>query len=132
MSMFDGANEPSASSSEAEIMAYNEELMVRIRSLLAGQRSVKEKKMFSGVTFMVNGKMCVSTSHERILCRIDPALHEEAISKEGCRAMRMKGKELRGWVFVSEDAIQTKKELEYWVGLALDFNRRAKSSKKKG
>jgi hypothetical protein len=34
-------------------------------------------------------------------------------------------------VFVSEDVLNTKKKLEYWVNLALEYNKIAKPSKKK-
>jgi hypothetical protein len=34
-------------------------------------------------------------------------------------------------VFVDPDLLKTKKQLDYWVGIAVDFNRFAKSSKKK-
>ncbi len=33
--------------------------------------------MFRGVTFMVNDKMCISEGDDKIMCRIDPAIHEE-------------------------------------------------------
>ena len=42
-------------------MAYNEKLADRIREALFDIPRVEEKKMFRGVTFMVNGKMCVLT-----------------------------------------------------------------------
>jgi len=43
----------------------------------------------------------------------------------------MKGREYKGYVYVSEEGIKTKKDLAYWITLALDFNKLAKSSKKK-
>ena len=66
-------------------MAYDEKLADRVREALAHLPKVEEKRMFRGVTFMVNGKMCVSVGDDRIMCRIDPAVHEEAVEKEGCR-----------------------------------------------
>ncbi len=112
-------------------MTYNEKLTARVREALAGVRNVEEKRMFRGVTFMVNGKMCVTAGDDRIMCRIDPERHEEAIAKKGCRTVKMKGREYRGFVYVSEGAINTEKRLAFWVGLALDFNKRAKASKKR-
>ena len=40
-------------------------------------------------------------------------------------------KPMKGFVFVDPEGTRTKKDLEYWIKLALDFNKRAKSSKKK-
>jgi TfoX/Sxy family transcriptional regulator of competence genes len=111
-------------------MAYNEKLTNRVREALADVKKVEEKKMFSGITFMVDGKMCISVGDDRIMCRIDPAIHEETIQKKGCRTMEMKGKEYKGYVYVNEESLKTKKDLDYWTGLALDFNKKAKASKK--
>jgi hypothetical protein len=38
---------------------------------------------------------------------------------------------MKGFVFVDADALTTKKKLEYWVQLALEYNKIAKASKKK-
>jgi len=110
-------------------MAYNEKLTNRIREALADVPNVEEKKMFSGITFMVNGKMCISAGNDRIMCRIDPAIHEEAIKRKGSRTVEMKGREYKGYVYVNEDGIKTKKDFDYWIGLSLEFNERAKASK---
>jgi hypothetical protein len=45
--------------------------------------------------------------------------------------MDFTGRIMKGYVFVDIDALNTKKKLAYWVGLALDYNSVAKSSKKK-
>lgn len=65
-------------------MAYSSSLADRIRKFLATKPDLKieEKKMFRGVTFMVNGKMCVSVSGEELMCRFDPALQEEGMEKK--------------------------------------------------
>ncbi len=112
-------------------MAYNEKLTARIREALAHLPRVEEKRMFRGVTFMVNGKMCISAGDNKIMCRIDPSIHEEALKRKGSETVKMKGREYKGYVYVSEEGIKTKKDLDYWVQLALDFNKLAKASKKK-
>jgi len=112
------------------VMAYNEKLTARIREALAHLTNVEEKRMFRGVTFMVNDKMCISAGDNKIMCRIDPSIHDEVLKRKGCETVKMKGREYRGYVYVSEEGIKTKKDLDYWIGLALEFNKRAKSSKK--
>lgn len=111
-------------------MAYNEKLTNRVREALKGIAKVDEKKMFRGITFMVDGKMCISVGDTRIMCRIDPSLHEEAIKKKGCRTVEMRGRPYAGFVYVDEESIKAKKDFDYWVGLALAFNKYAKASKK--
>lgn len=110
-------------------MPYNEKLAGRIRESLAGIKQVEEKKMFRGMCFMVNGKMCVCVNADEIMCRIDPEKFEEALEKDGCRPMVHNGKTMKGFVFVNEESIKKKSEFNYWIGLALDFNSKAKSSK---
>jgi len=110
-------------------MAYNEKLTNRLREALTGVSNIEEKRMFSGITFMVNGKMCISAGDDRIMCRIDPVIHDEVAKKKGVRSVVMKGREYKGYLYVNEESIKTKQGLDYWVGLCLDFNKRAKASK---
>ena len=114
-------------------MAYDQKLADRIREALAAMPKIKteEKKMFRGVTFMVNGKMCVSVSGNNLMCRFDPSLQEEVAEKPGFQPMIMKGREYRGYGYISPEEIRSKKNFDYWIGLCLDFNKKAKASKKK-
>ena len=110
-------------------MAYNEKLTARVREALSHLRDVQEKKMFSGITFMVNGKMCISVGSDRIMCRIDPTIHDDVVERKGARTVQMKGRDYKGYVYVSEEGIKAKKDFDFWVGLSLEFNKRAKASK---
>ena len=96
---------------------------------MAGVSNIEEKKMFSGITFMVNGKICISVANDRIMCRIDPVIHEEVIKRKGCLTVEMKGHEYKGYVYVNDEGIKTKKDFDYWINLVLDFNKNAKASK---
>src|SRR4051812_6838557 len=109
-------------------MAYDEQLARRIREQLTGFDNVEEQKMFRGITFMVEAKMCVCVSGADLMCRIDPGIHNDLLQKQGCRPVIMKGREYKGFVLVSSDVIQTKDELAYWINLSLDFNKHAKAS----
>ena len=80
---------------------------------------------------MVNGKMCVGVEQERLMVRLAPERYDEAMEKEGCRPMDFTGKPMKGFVFVDVDALNSKKKLTYWIELALEFNEKAKASKKK-
>jgi TfoX/Sxy family transcriptional regulator of competence genes len=112
-------------------MAVNEKILNRVREALAEQGDVEEKKMFRGICFMVNGKMCVCVNDEEMLCRIGPDAYEAALEQPGVVEMVMKGKLMKDYVFVSNEVIKTTKQLQYWVNLALSFNKDAKASKKK-
>ena len=113
-------------------MQINEKLAARVRELIEPEsKKVEEKKMFSGLCFMVNDKMCVAVGKDRLMVRFDPALNDKVMEKEGCSPMVHSGKAIKGFVFVNDAALNAKNELEYWITLALDFNKSAKPSKKK-
>ena len=111
-------------------MAYNEALASRVRNRLSTLEPIEEKRMMGGLTFMYNDKMCLGIIKDDLMCRIDPAIHEEVIKKPGCRTMDFTNRPMIGYVLVNGDAL--KNDFEYWVNLALDFNKHAKSSKKRG
>ncbi|MGH7597510.1 MAG: TfoX/Sxy family protein [bacterium] len=111
-------------------MAYNEILAQRVREMLAAQPKVEEKKMMGGLTFMVNGKMCVGIFKDDLMARIDPEVYETALTRKGCREMDFTGKPMKGFVFISPEGTKRKEGLDYWIALALDFNKRAKAARK--
>lgn len=111
-------------------MAYNVKLADMIRELISlTHKKVEEKAMFGGLCFMVNDKMCVVVHDNEIMLRINPDDMEAAVKKDGCAPMLMNGKKMEGYVVVQETGYKTKKELNYWVQMALTFNHLAKSSK---
>jgi TfoX/Sxy family transcriptional regulator of competence genes len=113
---------------KVEFMTRNVKLTGRVREVFSGTPNLEEKSMFGGVAFMVNGKLCVSVRNSRIMCRVNPAKVGELKKMKGCRIMRMGGREYKGYVLVDEKALGTRRELNFWVGAALDFNRRIKAT----
>jgi len=84
----------------------DEKLIERVRAALADVGGVKEKKMFGSTAFMVRGKMCMSARTERIMCRIGPLFHDDAVKREGCRGVVMGGRQYRGYVYVDSKAVR--------------------------
>jgi len=70
---------------------YNEHLADRLREALADLPHIEEKIMFSGVSFLVNGKMCINVSHDELMCRVGRAEAEKCVEENGCRQMMMRG-----------------------------------------
>jgi TfoX/Sxy family transcriptional regulator of competence genes len=112
-------------------MAYDEKLADRIREALVehGITEVEEKRMFSGICFMVDGKMCVCATKDGLLSRIGPE-YKDALELNGIHGMIRNGKPLKDYVYVGPDAMKTKQQLENWINKALAFNKFAKASKK--
>jgi len=114
-------------------MAFNELLADRVRIYLEDVSNIKieEKRMFSGLAFLVNGKMCVNVSGDNLMCRIDPKIINEVAERNGYQPMIMRGKQLRGYCYVNEDGYKSTSAFNYWMDLCLSFNGKAKASKKK-
>lgn len=113
-------------------MAYDIKLAERIRTYLEHfpDLKIEEKKMFKGLSFLINGKMCVNVSGENMMCRFDPELTDTLSKKKGYEPMIMKNRVYKGYCYVTPVGLKAKKDFEYWVNLCLGFNDKAKSSKK--
>ena len=113
-------------------MAFNEKLADRVREIISlTHKNVEEKKMFGGLCFMVNDKMCVGVETNRLMVRFDPAKTGEVMEKEGAGPMDFTNKVMKGFAFVDIAALNTKNKLGYWISLALEYNKLAKPSRKK-
>jgi TfoX/Sxy family transcriptional regulator of competence genes len=113
-------------------MAYDEHLADRIRTSFKQKRvRFEEKKMMGGLCFLIDDKMCVGIHKDRLMARIDPEIYDSALTRKGCEKMTFTGKEMKGFVFVNPPGTDHDKDLDYWVQLCLDFNPKAKSSKKR-
>lgn len=113
-------------------MAYDEHLAERLRISLQ-QRSIpfSEKKMFGGLCFMVDEKMCLGVVKEDLMARVSPENEEDWLSKPGTRRMDFTGKSMKGFYFISPVGVDEEVNLDAWVDACLAFNPLAKSSKKK-
>lgn len=104
-------------------MSYDVTLANRIREIIASRENqVEEKLMFGGICFMVNDKMCVTTREDRIMARIAPDQYEIEILTDGCSPMIARGREMKGFIFVSGEALREIGQLERWVNMALEYN----------
>jgi hypothetical protein len=102
-------------------MAYDEDLAHRIRELLGSEKHV-EKAMFGGLAFMVNGNMAVAASgHGGLMVRVPPDQTNALLTREHVEPMVMAGRETRGWLRVSSDGINTKRQLQSWVKRGVDY-----------
>ncbi|MCX6287761.1 MAG: TfoX/Sxy family protein [Bacteroidetes bacterium] len=113
-------------------MAYDKQLAERIsRTFGILGISFEEKFMMGGICYMVNDKMCAGVVKNELMARIDPDQTETALTKKGCRLMDFTHKTMKGFVFVDPEGTDMDYDLEYWVKLSLEYNPKAKSSKKK-
>lgn len=102
-------------------------LIDRVRTALAKEPGLEEKRMFGSHGFMVRGKLCIGARVDRLMCRIDPDLQADLIKNEGCRAVVMRGRKMKGYVYVDAAALTSTAQLRHWVQRVLEQNRRLTS-----
>lgn len=103
-------------------MAYDEDLVERIREVIATTRGVTEKRMFGGLAFLVRGHMTVAAKRgDGLLARCDPQDTEALIAKAYVSRMVMGGREMDGWLSIDAEGVRTKRQLEPWVKRALAY-----------
>lgn len=113
-------------------MAYDKHLAERVSRTFEIMRiPYEEKFMMGGVCYMVNDKMCAGVVKEDLMVRIDPEGTDAALKKKGCRLMDFTGKTMKGFLFIDPEGSDMDADLEYWIRLALEYNPKAKSSRKK-
>jgi TfoX/Sxy family transcriptional regulator of competence genes len=113
-------------------MPYDEGLAERVRESFQ-RRAVRfeEKRMMGGLCFMVNERMCVGVTNDRLMVRLDPEIEAQALKRKGCVPMDFTGRPMRGFVFVEAEGHSADADFDAWLDLALQFNPRAHSSKKR-
>ena len=103
-------------------MAYDEELVQRIRELLATEKQVTEQRMFGGLAFLVGGNMAVAASGQGgLLLHIDPTDGERLADGKSVAPMVMRGKKMQGWLRVDDTRLRTKRDLQQWVQRGVSY-----------
>ncbi|NQU86284.1 MAG: TfoX/Sxy family protein [Mariniphaga sp.] len=113
-------------------MAYDEFLADRVKTSLKDNKAAfEEKKMFGGVCFLVDDKMCVGVINNNVMIRIDPENQEDFLKEKGCRIMDFTKRPMKGFLYVSPEGVDMEEDMNKWVTRCLEFNPKTKSSKKK-
>ena len=104
-------------------MPYDRELAARIRTVVAGEPGLTEKRMFGGVAFFIDGNMAVSASGQGgLLLRVEPERTDALICEAGASRAVMREREMDGWLPVATEAI-TAAALNRWVDEGLSYAR---------
>ena len=101
-------------------MAYDEQLAARVRTALAGQAGVSERKMFGGLSFMLNGNMCCGVVGDDLMVRVGPAAYEDALQLRGARPMDFTGRPMKGMVYIGPDGCEGR-GLRTWLQRGVAF-----------
>jgi TfoX/Sxy family transcriptional regulator of competence genes len=91
-------------------------LVERVRATLSGGE-VSEKRMFGGVTFLVNGNMLCCVFEHGLMVRVGKDAEASALSKPFVRPLS-KTRKMSGFVFVEPDGLPGEAELSHWLRMA--------------
>jgi len=105
-------------------MAYDEALATRIRGLVSDEAGMTEKKMFGGLSFLINGNMAVAASGQGgILVRVDPAVSELLVETTPAEEMVMRGRAMAGWLRLESSEVDADDALSAWVDRGVSYAR---------
>jgi TfoX/Sxy family transcriptional regulator of competence genes len=107
----------------------DENLLACVRAALAGNRAVKEVKMFGGVGFLLNGNLLVAASNRGLLVRVGKEAENEALARRGAAPMIMRGRAMAGYIRV-DMARLNERSVAPWVELAGGFVQTLPKNKK--
>jgi TfoX/Sxy family transcriptional regulator of competence genes len=102
-------------------LAYDEFLAARIRAALSGKPGLKEKKMFGGVGFLLDGNMACGVHKDVLIVRTGPERYAEALAHPHTHPFDMTGKPMTGWVTVSSVGFASEEDLLFWLRQGVDF-----------
>ncbi len=91
----------------------------RIREILSDRRGVVEKRMFGGLCFMVNDKMCCGLTKTEFMVRVGKDAHADALRQPHARPMDFTGRPLSGMVYVDAAGYETDEALAKWIARGL-------------
>lgn len=99
-------------------MAYDPVLAERIRVELSRHVEFTEKKMFGGLSFLVNGNMCCGVTGSDLVLRLTPEGVERALEQPHTRPMDFTGKPMKSMVYVGAEGTTSVVGLRRWISTA--------------
>ncbi|GAC1508111.1 MAG: hypothetical protein NVS1B6_15600 [Steroidobacteraceae bacterium] len=102
-----------------ESVGSAEILAERIRAVL--DRPITVKRMFSGLTFMLEGNMLCCVSTKGLMVRVGAAAESEALKRPLVARCLGTGRSMAGFLLVAPQGVANDADLRAWLGLALAY-----------
>ena len=96
-------------------MAYDEQLAKRILQVIGTRRDIAERRMFGGLAFLCQGRMCCGIVGSDLMVRIPVGEFDAVMRGRHVRPMDFTGRPLRGFVYVSPPGFRTAAALRTWL-----------------
>jgi hypothetical protein len=105
-------------------MAYDEQLVERVRAAIEREDGVTEQRMFGGLAFLIGGNMAVAASGQGgLLVRVDPGESEHLVETTSAEPMEMRGRSMAGWLRVDSHDVKSDDALSAWVDRGVGYAR---------
>lgn len=101
-------------------MTYDDKLAARVRKATATLDGITEKKMFGGLSFLLEGKMLCGVVDHDLMVRVGPG-YEASLALPHVRPMDFTGRPLAGFVYVAASGVRTDAAVASWVERARQF-----------
>ena len=102
-------------------MPFDDSLAGGIRDVLAHKLDIKEKKMFGGLGFLLNGNMLVGVWKDSLIVRVGPDAYEDALREPHVKDFDITGKPMKGWIMVEAEGVAEDDQLKNWIKRANKF-----------
>lgn len=102
-------------------MAYNEQLADRLRGVLGSDPRLEEKKMFGGISFMLDGQMCCGVMKDDLVLRVGAERTEAALAQPHTRVFDFGGRPGPGMIYVAAPGVASDEQLSGWVRQAIEY-----------
>jgi hypothetical protein len=102
-------------------MAFDEALADRIRTALADDPALTEKRMFGGLAFLHRGLMFVGVSGNTLMARVGKDAYHDALAHAHVREMDFTGKPMQGYVYVDPAGLRSDEQLRFWLQRCKEF-----------
>jgi TfoX/Sxy family transcriptional regulator of competence genes len=102
-------------------MGYNRDLEYRIDHLMSRLGEITKKKMFGGIGYLINGKMCFGIHQEFLVLRVSPEKAQELMKSEYVTPFDITGRPMKGWILVSPDILESEEQLLDTLRLGIGF-----------
>lgn len=83
-----------------------------------------------GLCYMLDNKMLCGIIKNDFMARVGKENYPNLVNLEGARPMDFTSKNLSGYLYISEEVIDTDEGLDFWMKQCLAYNPKAKASKK--
>jgi hypothetical protein len=80
-----------------------------------------EKRMFGGITFMINGNMLCCVSKRGLMARVGATSEPQALARPFASPCLGSGRRMAGFIIVAPPGVADAEGLKYWLALARTY-----------